>query len=45
MNHDWIYLDAVKCVVDIQNKLWHWLCKNHPQIALEYKSYVEEEEE
>jgi hypothetical protein len=45
MNHDWIYLDAIKCVLDTQKSMWVWLCKNHPQIALEYESYVKEKEE
>jgi hypothetical protein len=41
MNHDWIYLDAIKCVLRTRQNMWHWLCENHPQIALEYEASIE----
>ena len=37
-------LSALKIVIKNGNKIWHWLCEKHPQIALEYQAIVEREE-
>ena len=35
---------ALKIVIKNGNKVWHWLCKEHPQVALEYQAIIEREE-
>ena len=37
-------LTALKIVIKNGNHIWHWLCKEHPQVALEYQALVEREE-
>ena len=34
------YLDAIKCLVQGQTDMWHWLCENHPEIAIEYEKHT-----
>ena len=36
-------LTALKIVIKNGNKLWHWLCEEHPEVALEYQAIVEAE--
>ena len=41
---DFQVLTALKIVIKNSNKVWHWLCEEHPQVALEYQAIVEREE-
>ena len=41
---DFQVLTALKIVIKNGNKVWHWLCEEHPQVALEYQAIVEREE-
>ena len=36
-------LSALKIVLKNGNHIWHWLCKEHPEVALEYQAIVEAE--
>ena len=39
-NPDQIYLEAIRCVLGTRANLWHWLCENHSEIAIEYEVFV-----
>ena len=40
---NYMVVTAFKTVIENSNKVWHWLCEEHPQVALEYQALVEEE--
>lgn len=40
-DRDFALLQAVKTSLKTSLELWHWLCEEHPQIALEYQAIIE----
>ena len=35
-----VHHDAIISITQTHNNMWHWLCENHPEIAIEYEKHT-----